>query len=329
MTNYIKNDAGLLVPFAPAILKRGYIEAGIDDHIGLSGEYRLQVRRADGSLKKDTGWFKNLILDAGLNRIGTGGIIGGCALGTNSTAPSATQTALVARAAWTTTNQASSNMQAQAAAPYYFTTSRTYRFAVGALNGNYTEVGVGWTQDNMFSRALIVDSGGNPTPITVLSDESLDVTYRLRIYPQSTDWGGTYTISGTSYTVTGRTASVTSNITTGDAFNSVWLPVDASASNASALAGSLGAITSTPTGSNFNVEASSNIVNAAYSNNSLSRSTTVTWGLNFGNAPGGIKSVLFTGSTIPRTQYEFTPVIPKNNTRTFAMTVSCTWGRRP
>lgn len=326
MTNYIRNEAGLLVPFAPAILKRNYIEGEASHSAGLSGEYRMEVRRADGSLKHDTGWFKNLILDAGLNRLGSGGAISGCAVGTNSTAPATTQTALVARAAWTTTRQANTT-SAAATPPYYYQLSHTYRFAIGALNGNFSEVGVGWAQDSLFSRALIVDGGGTPTPITVLSDEQLDVTYRLRMYHPTADWGGTYTIGGASYTVLGRAMGVTNNYwnNTGDP-SSVAVTAVFRNTDGAAFSGGIAAVTATSQSGSY-AGGSDISTHEAYSNNSYSRTSTLGWGLNNGN------SATFKGFTVygvaGGSQYEFTPAIPKDNTKTLTFRLSCTWARRP
>ena len=329
MTNYIKNEAGLLVPFAPAILKRNYIEGGASHRHEMTGEYRMEVRRADGSLKHDTGWFKNLILNEGLNRLGTGEAGTGCAVGTGTSAPAATQTALQARSAWTTTNQ-SNVYSAQPTAPYFLTHARTYRFALGALNGNYSEVGVGWTQDNMFSRALIVDGGGNPSPITVLADEQLDVTYRLRLYFPTTDWGGTYTIGGASNTVTGRMVSVTSNWWS--SYNSPLgngpvVPVLGSPGAGAGYAGPLGAVTAgNPSGSFAGNSDSVNLL--AYTNNSYSRSGTVGFGLNTGNA-ATFKVLTAVAGMLGQVQYDFAPAIAKDNTKTLLFTLSSSWARRP
>lgn len=326
MTNYIKNEAGLLVPFAPAIIKRNYIEGEASHTAGMSGEYRMEVRRADGSLKHDTGWFKNLILDAGLNRLGSGGGVSGCAVGTDSTAPAATQTALVARSAWTTTRQ-SFTSSAAATAPYYYQVSTTWRFAIGALNGNYSEVGVGWAQDNMFSRALIVNGGGTPTPISVLADEQLDVTYRLRLYLPTTDWGGTYTIGGSSYTVLGRSYAVTTNYwaTVGDPTGAALVAVQGTNYGA-AYSGGIAAITATSMSGGY-AGGSDISTHEAYSNSSYSRTSTIGWGLNNGNA-AAFKGFTVYG-TAGGTQYEFTPAIPKDNTKTLTFRLSCSWARRP
>lgn len=311
------------------ILKRRSLEAGADSRFGMSGEYRLIVRRADGSIRQDTGFFSNLILDAGLNRIGTATAEGRCEIGTGTAAPAANQTALATLSAGTT-DALAPGYSASVAPPYYLQYTTTYRFAVGALNGNYTEVGIGWASNQLFSRALIVDGGGLPTSITVLSTEQLDVVYRLRMYYPTSDWGGTYSIGGVSTTVAARGAH---------AGNPMWQYSGSPlAGNVSPLpptgimttavyTGSLGLITGSPSGSSANTGASP--VNTAYSNNSLTRVSTVNLGLGVGNIIGGISAFGTEGSQgLLSTQWEFSPPIAKDATKTLALTFSATWARR-
>lgn len=54
---------------------------------------------------------------------------------------------------------------------------------MGVAAGNLSEVGMGWGNSNLWNRALIKDINGNPTTITILSDEYLDVVSEIRIYP--------------------------------------------------------------------------------------------------------------------------------------------------
>ena len=149
-----------------------------------AGWFKIEATRPDGTRRVLADWFPNLILNGGLDRMGANpDYLSWCQVGSGSTAPVAAQTALVNRIAGTSTQQ--NNVSgAQASAPYYGWYRRTYRFAQGVAAGNLSEVGVGWaTSGSLFSRALILDGGGSPTTITVLSDEVLDVTYELRRYP--------------------------------------------------------------------------------------------------------------------------------------------------
>lgn len=309
------------------ILKRRSLEAGASALMTLSGQYRLIVRRADGSVRLDTGFFDNLILDAGLNRIGTDYAAGRCEVGTGTAAPATNQTSLAAFAVATTT-QVSRVSSTAASAPYYVQDDYTYRFALGALNGNYTEVGIGWSAGALFSRALFVDAGGTPTSVTVLSSEQLDVVYRIRMYNPASDWGGTYTIGGVSTTVLARTANATQTAWSflGGVLSGNVSPILSDATAVVGYTGTLGAVTGEPSGTGANANA--NPVNAGYSNNSYTRASTITFGLAYGNI-GGIRSVRATSQGLVSTQWQFTPAIDKDNTKTLALTLSATWARRP
>lgn len=306
-----------------------FIDVGMPTpKVGMSGRYQLIVRDAWGIEKRRTDWFDNIILDSGLNRMGTGAPIAGAAIGTGTSAPLATQTSLEALAYWTTSSQGGSNATA-GSSPYNNTYTITYRTALGALDGNYTEVGVGWGSAQMFSRALILNGVGAPTSIAVGSAEQLDIVYQVSVYPPLVDTSNVVTISGVDYTVTGRAASV--NTTSS---NVAWTPSamvsTVSISSAWASNGNIGVITASPGGSWQPADSAANI--GSYSNNSLTRSGRISFGLTSGNPAGGIKSAVMGwngNSTGCAFQYEFNPVIPKNNTKTLSLDFSMSWARRP
>lgn len=134
---------------------------------------------------KETPMFHNLVLDAGLDRLSVGSAIGRVCVGSGNSTPVVTQTSLDAFIASTTTTQGSDAGGKQIITePYYYWARRTYRFGEGVAAGNLSEIGLGWTNTNLFNRALIKDASGNPTTITVLADEFLDVVVELRFYPQ-------------------------------------------------------------------------------------------------------------------------------------------------
>jgi hypothetical protein len=178
----------------------------------MEGWYRLKVRRLDGSTKVDTGWFPNLITDNGLDLVyntpaGTFGIkyfnVATC-VGSGNTPPAVTDTTLETLVA---TERDPNDFKFSTVTfvdevgvtPAYWKSVASWRFATGAAAGNLTEIGVGYDYDNLFSRALIVDGAGNPTTITVLADEVLDVTYELRVYIDKSQVPFTIDISGTNY----------------------------------------------------------------------------------------------------------------------------------
>src|SRR5690606_1520304 len=143
---------------------------------GLAGEYKIVARKADGSGDRILAdWFSNLITDAGLDNVVSGGWKAFCHIGTGTLAPVESNSSLQTPVA--STSSRSNVVTTNAGAPsYYSQSSVDYTFPVGA--GTYTEVGVSNKAHTdgtqlLFSRALIVDGSGNPTSITVLADEYL------------------------------------------------------------------------------------------------------------------------------------------------------------
>ena len=133
-----------------------------------------------------------------------------------------------------------------------------------------------------------------------------------------------------TYAVTGRASNSTNSNynSTGDA-NGAYVNYPFSLSSY-AYTGGIGAVTGEPSG-NTTPQSQTGTLDP-YSNNSFEKSSTVTWGLDR-NLPSSapFKSVRFhsygLGGMSP--QYEFTPGIPKDNTKTLALTYKIGWGRRP
>lgn len=286
-----------------------------------AGWFKIEATRPDGTRRVLADWFPNLILDGGLDRMGANiGYLNWCQVGSGSTAPVATQTALVNRIAGTNTAQANVS-GAQASAPYYGWARRTYRFEQGVAAGNLSEVGVGWaTSGSLFSRALILDGSGSPTTITVLSDEALDVTYELRRYPGTVDLTGTVVLDGVTHNWVSRAAGVTAA--------GVWAGTGAMVLNfAQSFNGNIGAVTTpSPSGTSGSLTAT----DLAYSSGSYMRAATVSAGLGDSNLAGGIRSIIVTSyAGVGRYQIQFDPAIPKDNTKVLSLTIQHTWARRP
>lgn len=291
--------------------------------VGMAGRYRLQVRGPDGEVRRDSGWFNNLILDAGLNRIGTGAVGTYCQVGSGSNTPNVADTSLQSFIASTGSVPSSTNDRVDGAEKYGFT-RYVYRFAAGVAAGNISEVGVGWTSasGNLFSRALVIDEFGTPNTITVLSDEVLDVTYELRIYVPTVDVPYSMTIAGVEYTGVVRAAQ----------FNGTfWAPAmilnnGTNYSNPlfNAYQGPLGAITATPSGSNN----SGSLAWDTYSNNSLQRTGVATFNLTSGNLSGGIGAFYLYVYGSWAFQFSVEPKIPKDNTKVMTIRVTTSWARK-
>lgn len=290
--------------------------------VGLGGWYKIEAVRPDGRRRVLADWFPNLITDGGLNRYTSGSIISTCVVGSGNTAPQNTDTQLQTLVA-STTSVLSSALGAQGSAPYYGYSQKTFRFAAGAAAGNLSEVGVGWSTTTLFSRALILDGGGNPTTITVLADEYLDVFYELRNYVPTADSTFNIQISATTHACTLRAAQAT---------NAVWRPSETTAGSVS-LSVYNGSINASVTGTPSGTAASNSQTFQAYSNNSNQRDWTSELGLSEGNLAGGIKSILSFAAGAGTTpaggsfQTELNPVINKTSTNVLTLNGRCSWAR--
>lgn len=156
--------------------------------VGIAGEVRCVVTGADGTIKTDTGYQKNLILNQGLDFFGGGKgsyINASCAIGSGNSAPAITQTKLdayIAQADGTNTTSDYGYVDKGDNA-YRVWQQKKYRFT-GLANVNISEVGLvstGTTSTTYYltTRALIKDSLGAPTSISVKTGETLDIYYKI------------------------------------------------------------------------------------------------------------------------------------------------------
>lgn len=156
----------------------------IEDKIG--ARFKLVASKADGRITKETGWFDNIVLDSGIDRMLSGAWGNGVAVGSGSSTPQKTQTQLDSVIANTTTLFANSSGAQTTTEPFYDWVRLTYRFAEGVAAGNISEVGLTYQNaQTLWNRALVRDTEGNPTSITILSDEFLDVVVEIRHMLQS------------------------------------------------------------------------------------------------------------------------------------------------
>lgn len=226
--------------------------------VQFAGHYTLRRIGPDGRTRQILE-FDNVITDLGLDLIttapayayGFGYYLNVCCVGTGNTPPSYTDTALASYLASAGRGDASMAMTYVAGPPTYWKGVATYRFGTGVAAGNLTEIGTYPTNGSalgLFSRALILDSGGVPTTLTVLPDEILDVTYELREYISTADVLGTFVSGGVTYNTVcrpseintpGQLGSVLRRSTNGEPFN-----IDA-------YSGALGSITAAPSGSSY------------------------------------------------------------------------------
>ena len=305
-------------------------------HEEVEGWYKIEAIKPDGSRRVLADWFPNLITDAGLEYMAdASNWLQYCQVGSGSSAPKVLDTALAARIASSDSLQSTLD-GAQATEPYYVWRRRTVRFNEGVAAGNLSEVGMGWASEgSLFSRALILDSEGDPTTITVAADEILDVTYEFRFYPKTTDDTGSVILSGNiggEYNYVMRAASVTSsNLSSGWSIGATGTSMGKTPAPSITYArdGDIEGITGSPSGGGY---AASSATPQLYENGSLERKMTVVWGPNNGNAPGGIRSFqvkLGIGTFQFRVGLQGTDApIPKTDQGELSLTFMHSWGRR-
>jgi hypothetical protein len=286
------------------------------------GRWRLEAYKLGGP-RRLLGDFPNLITDNGLELMPTGGYLGTCSVGSGNATPTFGDTTLQSPVASTTTTQTTSGT-AQPSPPYYGSRAITYRFGQGVAQGNLAEIGIG-NGVTLYSRALILDGGGTPTTITVLSDEFLDATYVLENIVPTSDVTGSLVIDGDTYNYTVRAANATNvqwaNNSTGDLagfFVNGFVAYD----------GAIGAITGLPSGASAGADT---VTNGSYSAGSHQIDAVCTFGLNTANFGGGISAfsmAIGQGSAdLGIYQCGLDVPIPKDGTKTLSVTFRYSWDR--
>jgi hypothetical protein len=293
----------------------------------IAGYYKLEAVKLDKdgneiSRRVAADWFPNLITNQGLNRMGTASdYLANCQVGSGNNTPVFTDTGLQTFIASTASNISLTNSRLSIS-PYYAFRTSTFRFNEGVAAGNLSEVGVGWSSANgtLFSRALILDGGGSPTTVTILSDETLDVSYEFRFYPKLIDDIGTTVFTGNiggSYDWILRAASAGSGS---------WSLAGSRASMTTVISfiiytGDIGDITTIPTGTSSTITGTAN----AYVDSSLERSYTLDLSLTQGNI-GGIRSLSAVVGPAAF-QLQFDPAIPKTSSDLLSFVIKQSWGR--
>lgn len=307
---------------------------------GVKGRYKMQVLRADGSIKEETPWFDNVITNRGLDYLHSGpgelnsrpnNLVTRCTVGTGSAVPAITDTNLSGPILGTVVVAANAVGTWITTTETFIRSTMTYTFAVGAVVGNVSEVGVGPGNfvtsppyDDLFSRALVLDGGMMPTTITVLVDEQLRVFYTYEVYPDmAADDSYVVNISGTNYTIALRPANLGTvnsdrgtgvlNFSTGGSFDDAFQATSS---------GVLAAKTTRPpsTGGNY---ISNSVTPNAYVLGDHTRTVTANMTTADANFAGGIGSCTF-GNFWGKWQMTFTPKIPKTNLQTLSLTFRIT-----
>lgn len=303
------------------------------------GEYRLEVRKAaTGALVRQVGPFKNKITDIGLDAYATRGVFAMLFVGTGTSASSVLDTQMGAFKARDSGGGGVTRTR-ETSSPYWSQMETSSRFNAGTATGNLTEVGIGWDSGDgaiasahrVWSRELIVDGAGNPTSLTILSDEYLDVFYTVRWYPMLDDVTGSVTLDGVSYGYTARSALVTSAGFAGGYSSQNIGRLSSCLAYARKPTLSLGAVTGNLTGGEI-AGGEGTISNSAYVPSSLEKAAVVTWGLSAGNHANGIRGIrlTYTSQYSHLNQYYqilFDKDIPKTASKILSLGFKFNWGR--
>lgn len=186
----------------------------LNQNIGIAGEFAVIVRRADGSVRIDTGMQKNLILDNGLkyylsqkmmNDIGEeeghyGTMFSGLVVGSGNQEPTNTEVKLQNFIAHTSTQRDTEWGKTEPTEdqhPNFVKVWKRTKFIFDNINNqNVSELGLVtsyWDKYNnqlsnyekrylLTTRALIKGSDGRPLTITVIEGEVLEVIYQINMY---------------------------------------------------------------------------------------------------------------------------------------------------
>ena len=301
---------------------------------GVAGFYKLQTVSASGLIREDTGWFPNLITDSGMDYLAnTDRWLTRCYVGTSSATPDVTDTSIGSLLASSTTvvGGMSSYGKQISTDPFYSYKIVAYEFSEGSATGNISEVAIGPSSGNVFSRSLVKDGSGNPTTVTVLSDEILRVVYEVRLYIPKDDVTGTVDVNGTSHSWTSRAMSISDNSYWNTSiFSSTGTQLeprtDTSGNwSATMYGGAIGIVTSRPSGTSQRFSGASSV--DPYVDGSFETSATYI-------ASPDDDSVTEIGamtymSDFTAYQIGFTPKIPKSDTERFTIKVKHSWARRP
>ena len=167
----------------------------------VQGLFKFEVRKAN-DLVSETDFIPNLVLDQGLELLGTHSPLDFCRVGSGVTTPQKTDQDLESPIASTSTSpeHARQPISGFNAEEGYVWTRKIFRFEQGQATGNISEVGVGGN-GKLFNRSLVRDSTGLFATVTVMEDEALDVTVEIRAYLDQESRTYNVMMSGINYTL--------------------------------------------------------------------------------------------------------------------------------
>lgn len=154
----------------------------------VKGRFKLLAMKGN-IIMRETAWCPNIIVngafDFWLQNTSSGGI-GGFVAGAGTATPQPTDTALQSFLGGGSSLQESWVTRNTTVSPRSITVGVRIRAGEGAVVGNVAEIaltrGSPSSSAPIINRARVVDEMGNPTTVTVLSDEFLEVIYEITLY---------------------------------------------------------------------------------------------------------------------------------------------------
>jgi|SRR5690554_3240774 len=313
--------------------------------VGVSGRYRMVVS-SDAEMRDVTEDFEfdNLITDTGLDWWGQyitpnnsdawqrfSGICGRFVVGSGSSQPEFTDTALDAPVAFATGN-ATVVSETSSYSDGYCEIVVRWQFGQGVAEGNLSEIGIqrGSVSGGLWSRALILDGLGNPTTITVRDTDFLTCFYTLRVsIPQTdsvfnilVDYGdeGQVPTTVTMRPLNANNSSAQGGwalFTRGTIGNSARLR---------AYTGGLALPTAiSPLGTQLPLALTPPVTAVPYVGGS--HEAEITYHLALGDLNSNNLATLATSALMGEWQVNFNPPLQKNNTQTMDLTFGYSWAR--
>jgi hypothetical protein len=267
-------------------------------------------------------------------------------LGTSNTPPAVTDTAL--GALLVSLNHGASNTSVATSGTDAVGTYRgqrmSFSFAQGAVIGNLAEVGykVQAADASLSSRSLIKDGLGNPAVIVATAIDQLTVTYELRYYLNRTlSTTGSITVAGTPTTWTLMAAADAVGVTADlnvYGMTPVRLLGNATGPNESYVVGntfSMGAVGTNPSGTQVAIGSAISLTGVVVNVAAGTVTSTFTLGTGVGNTGTGIFGMrlawVYSSNNFVASmgvmKLSFSPAIPKDNTKTLAVTITVTYVR--
>lgn len=294
----------------------------------VGARFKLIAHKGDGVPTRETEWFNNLVLDTGLDRMGTGNWIDRCCVGTGNSTPLATQISLDSFLASTTSSASENKSVNTSIEPFYWAATKVWRFKQGVAAGNISEVGMGWSDSNLWNRALIRDLNGNPTTITVLSDEYLDVVAEVRIYPPT--GSGSFELKDKN----GNVLSIHIYNYKPFILSSGWYAAKVQLGSTSDTGQNMALLYSDAMGGSVTTGPMSLVITKKATQIAIARGcrAEIEYSLSEANAPHRsfilyVTGLMSVGNGLSGIQLEMSPPITKLNTQVMKYTFEMTWGR--